>query len=555
MFTIFSAPRHLRRYREISQILARHGLGFLVRQLGLGGLLPFHRGLLGHPRRADPYTAAEHLRMALEEIGTAFIKLGQILSTRPDLLPLPYILEFAKLQDAAPPVPKEAVEEAIQQELGAPPDKIFHDFQWEPVASASIGQVHAARLDGGQRVVIKVQRPGVHGQVEEDLEILHNLARLAMERTPLSEYYDLLGMVEEFSFTLKNELDYTQEGENAERFRREFADDPTVYIPQVYWDYSTPQVITIEKIQGIKINNIKALDTAGADRHLLAERSVAIMLKEVFEKGFFHADPHPGNFFVMDGEVIGLMDYGMVGQLDEKTQWTLLRLTNAALRKDTERILDIMLSLGVVKGRISRLALKRELDHFIDRYWGAPIAEIAAANVVQEVMALALRYRLQLPTNLALLAKVMAMSEGLGAMLDPDFRLAPFMQPYVRRFLLRRYSPASLLGRMGEGLGDLLDLGWELPRRLDRILGQVERGEIRLTTQAESPSLTRQELHLLGNRLAVSILVAAIVIGLALLTVNYQPPGWEILAGIIFFSSFLLALVLILWLLFSVWRS
>ncbi|MCI0527960.1 MAG: AarF/UbiB family protein, partial [Nitrospira sp.] len=318
--------RHLRRYREIVGILARHGLGWLVVQLGLGDLIPFHRGLLGHTRRQEPYTQPEHIRIALEDLGTTFTKLGQILSTRPDLVPPDYITQFSKLQDNAPPVPYSQVAEVIQRELGAPPEEIFKSFDVQPRASASIGQVHMACLPNDTLVVVKVQRPGVEAQVEEDLEVLADLANLAAQRTTLGEYLDIEGWMEEFAFTLHNELDYTQEGQNADRFRRNFAGEPTLHVPRIYWEYTTQRVLTMEEIQGIKISDLTALEAAGLDRHHIAENSARIMLTMVFEHGFFHADPHPGNFFVLPGGGIGLIDYGMVGRLDTSLREALARL-------------------------------------------------------------------------------------------------------------------------------------------------------------------------------------------------------------------------------------
>ena len=267
----------VRRWREITSVLTRHGLGWLVTGIGRGDLIPFERGWLGHPKRETPYTRAEHLRLAFGELGATFIKLGQVLSTRPDLLPAEYIHELVKLQDAAPQVPFEQICQIICDELGEPPEKIFAEFDPQPLASASIGQVHTGSLRNGQRIIVKVQRPGVAEQVEEDLEILYGIAAWAETHTIFGRSYNLTALVDEFAYTLRNELDYRQEGQNAERFRRNFTNDSGVYIPRMDWEFTTGRVLTMERVGGIKIAEISALNDAGIDRRKVAENAVRVM--------------------------------------------------------------------------------------------------------------------------------------------------------------------------------------------------------------------------------------------------------------------------------------
>lgn len=305
---------HTERYRQIAGTLARHGLGYLVGVLGLERFVPFHRGLLKHPRRTLPYTQPEHVRMALEELGATFIKLGQILSTRTDLLPPAYQAEFAKLQDAAPTIPMEAVRATLLAELGKPVEAVFATFDPTPLAAASIGQAHAATLPDGTEVVVKVRRPGVVEQVEEDLEILQHLAATASRRFEPASQYDLVGLIQEFAETLRAELDYLREGHNAERFAANFAGDTTVHIPRIFCETSTSGVLTLERIRGIKINDLAALDKNNINRIEVAEHAARIILKMVFEDEFFHADPHPGNFFIEPGGRIGLIDLAWWGR-------------------------------------------------------------------------------------------------------------------------------------------------------------------------------------------------------------------------------------------------
>lgn len=551
----FARGSLLRRSREITAILTRHGLGWLVGQVGLGDLIPFERGWFGHPARETPYTQAEHLRLALGELGATFIKLGQALSTRPDLVPPEYVLQLAKLQDAAPPVPFEQIRQAVCDELGQPPETIFAGFDPQPLASASIGQAHAGKLKHGQPVIVKVQRPGVAEQVEQDLAILAGMAEWAETHTTFGRHYNLSALVGEFAYTLRNELDYRREGQNADRFRRSFASDPGAYIPRIYWDFTTGRVLTIERVGGIKISEMQALDEAGIDRPALARNAVRLMLREVFEFGFFHADPHPGNFFVRPDGSIALIDFGMVGRLEDRLQEILLRIGLAVARQDAGRLTDEFYALGVAGGRARRAVLQRDLDHFLGRYAGRPIKELAAAQVTNEVMTIALRHRLQLPSELVMLFRLVAMSESLGARLDPDFQLFEFALPSLQQFWLKRRSPKALALRLGQAAVDAAELGLDLPHRTSRLLGQLERGELEFIINHEGRREFTRQLQQMTNRLALAILLAAIIVALGLVMLVYHPPGWERYGGWLVGLTFLFSLGFGAWIMWAIWRA
>lgn len=551
----FHNRRPLGRYRQIATTLARHGLGWLVVDLGMADLVPFHKGHFGHSRRDLPYTRPEHVRMLLEDLGPVFIKLGQVLSTRPDMIPPNFVTELSRLQDKAPPVPYSAIATVVEAELGAPPEEVFAEFDPVPRASASLGQAHAARLHDGTPVIVKVQRPDIGTVVSEDLAVLADLARLATARTTLGDYYDLTEWVKEFEYMLRDELDYIQEGHNADRIRHNFAGDPALRVPRVYWEHSTSRVLTMEEVRGVKINSMAELDAAGLDRRRIAENSVRIMLTEVFNHGFFHADPHPGNFFVLPGEAIGLIDFGMVGRLDESLRASLLRLTLALTRQDSERLVDELLDLGVAKKPIQRQALKRDLDHLVARYANLPIGQWAAGQLFSDVTTVTFRHRLQLPTDLTLLIRVIAMSEGLGIQLDPDFNLLAFAEPYLKRFWLESRGPSYIASKISEGMLDLAELGLGLPQRLRRLIGQMERGQLTVTTRHEGVDEFVVELNRIVNRLAGSVLLAALIVSLALLMLIYHPAGWATWGGWFFGLAFLVALVLGVRLLWSIWRS
>jgi ubiquinone biosynthesis protein len=533
--------RHIKRYRQIATVLARHGLGWLALELGLGDLLPFHKGLLGHPTRTTPYTRPEHTRMALEDLGVTFIKLGQILSTRPDLMPPGNVVELAKLQDAAPPVPYDEVAAIIEAVLGARPERLFSSFEQVPRASASVGQAHAALLSDGTSVIVKVQRQGVQRLVEDDLAVLADLAQIAASRPALKGRGDLAELVAEFTQTLRDELDYTIEGRNADRFRHAFANEPALRVPHVYWELSSRRVLTMEEIRGVKISDTAALSTAGIDRRCLAETCLRITLIEVFDHGFFHADPHPGHFFVLPNGAIGLLDFGMVGRLDAELRGALLRLALALIRGDSRRMLDELLEIGVAPGHVRTSVLRRDLDRLVDHVRGRALGELVVSQAFYDLLGIAYHHRLHLPPEIALLAKVIAMSEGLGTMLDPEFRLLEVAEPYLRRVWLRSYAPSAMAARLISEGGDLAALSLELPTRVRGILRHIERGDVRVVSQVEHMDVALSTARHLVNRLALSILAAALMLSTALLMLVIHPLGWDAWGGWFFAASFTIA--------------
>ncbi|HEX9014725.1 MAG TPA: AarF/ABC1/UbiB kinase family protein [Chloroflexota bacterium] len=511
-------PRgRLRRYRQVVQILARHGFGWLLGQLGLRYPRPFRWVAAGRGRRIRP-TAPQQLRLALEELGVTFIKLGQILSTRSDILPDAYIVELSRLQDAVPQEPLEVVVGQITAELGTHPDELFAEFEPVPLGSASIGQVHAARLRTGEEVVVKVQRPGVDRLVEEDLAILMDLARLAASRTVWGQIYDLPGLVEEFANTLRSEMDYVQEAKNAERFAASFAEEPRLQVPRVYQRFTTRRVLTLERLHGVKIDDLAALETAGVDRKALAETGAQVVLKMVLHDGFFHADPHPGNFLVLPDGRLGLLDYGMVGLVDESTREGLLYLLLAISNQDMDRVIDQLTALGVTGsiGQVRRL--RRDLAHLLSLYWGLPLRDIDVTKVLEESMEMARRHQMRVPTSLVLLAKTLAMNEGIGRRLDPDFSTVDVLRPYVLRLAWESYMPWNWRKRLLPTFADLTRLAVTLPRRSERLLTQLERGEFSINMHVQDTERVISELDAMVNRLILGMLVSGFAIGTGLLT-------------------------------------
>lgn len=523
---------HLNRSRQIASALLVHGWEFLT------------SGDHGSSKPSPVDSRPVHLRLALEELGTTFIKLGQILSTRADLLPPEYLAELTKLQDSAPPVPFEAIQHVLVSELGQPIETVFCEFDPKPLAAASIGQAHAAVLPDGTEVVVKIRRPGVVEQVNEDLEILKELAATASRHLEFADRYDLAGLVEEFSQTLRSELDYIREAHSAERFAANFANDPGIHVPRVFWEATTARVLTLERIRGIKINDLEGLDQQRTDRRWLANYASSVVLKMVCDDGFFHADPHPGNFFIEPNGTIGLIDFGMVGVLDKRTQELLADLLIAINHVDADRLVDVFLDLGVTQKRIDRALVRRDIERLLTAYWGLPLCELKVAALLNDVYVVMRRHQLHLPANLALLLKTVIMIEGVGVNLDPDFHLTQSLTPYTERLVMRRHSPSRWFQDLGRASLDLAKLGVDMPRHFRRIVNAAEDGNLQIGMRPEGFDPVINRLERIANRIVLGVIAAAFINGLAVLVSVYKPPGWERWAWVVFAFGFACALLL-----------
>ncbi len=541
-----------RRYRQISRVLARHGLGFFISILGLERFVTWQR--VFNRQYDQRLTRPEHVRRALEELGPTFIKLGQILSTRADLLPLNYQVELAKLQDAAPPLPIAVVKQVVEAELGEPIDVAFRAFDQVPLAAASIGQVHGATLPDGTPVVVKVQRPEVPQQIEQDLQILETLAATARRRWALMDQYDVLGVVHEFGQTLRAETNYIREGHNADRFRANFAEDAGVHIPLVHWDKTTRRVLTLERIGGIKIDDLAALEAAGVDPRAIALQGAQMVLKMIFKDGFFHADPHPGNFFIDPAGRIGVVDFGMVGTVEPRMQeqlvWALLAYTS----DEPERQVDALFDLGVARRRVDRTILRRDVEHLRSRYYGRPVGEIAIRPVINDVLGVVRRHGLQLPSGYALLLKTVVMHESLVTRLDPGFDFTRVLVPYARQMVTRQFSPVMWARSLAQAGVDVARLGVEGPQQARRLLAALQRGDLELGVRPSGFEPLVRRLERIANRMVLGIIVAAFVIALAVLISAFHLRS-DPAAGIVLIVGFLAASALGGYVAISILRS
>ncbi len=521
----------MQRERRIVLVLARHGLGWVVDVFGLGWLVPFHRGILGHARREAPYTGPEHLRMALEELGPTAIKFGQVLSSRPDILPPAYVQELEKLWDRVPPVPGSEVRARIEAELGRPIDELFARFDDAPLAAASIGQVHSALLPDGTEVVVKVRKTGVLDTVEDDLAILRRLARAAERRSALARQYEAVAVVEEFAWTIRAEMDYMREGRNAERLRRTYRPMPAVRVPVIYWSHTSRGVLTMERLYGIRINELAELDAAGVDRRRVARLGARMLMHSVLREGFFHADPHPGNFLVQTDGSICLLDYGMTGSVDPRLRFQMVRVGSALVRRDIVGVVDGIADVGMIRQERSLEPLQRELEHLLDRYYGMTLRDVDPAVVVHDMFGVVRRQSLRLPPSLALLAKTLVMQEGLWRQLDPEFNAAGVMEPYVRALAREMRSPGRWAREAAHAAQEAAILSLDLPTWARRTLRRLDRGDLELSLRHGELHEALGRLERMVTRLSASIVFAALLVGVALLLAAIRFPGWNYLVG------------------------
>lgn len=550
--------RHLGRYRQIANVLVKHGFGFIAGQIGLDEFLSYPGRLLRRrDDRPETLSRGERIRKVLEELGPTFVKVGQLLSTRPDMVPEDIVRELEKLQDQVPPFPFDQATDTIEKELGQPADQIFSRIDPEVLAAASIGQVHRAALDNGEEVVVKVQRPGIRGMIETDLEVLADLALLADRRSAWGKIYRFSEAVEEFARTMRAELDYTIEGRNADRLARNFENDPGVVIPTVHWDFTTRRVLTMQYLPGIKISDLGALDREGFNHTAVADRLAKAVFKQVLEDGFFHADPHPGNIAVIRGPRIIFYDFGMVGRLTTAMKEQLADLVIAFMKKDSDAVLAAVVKMGVVPDDADGPALRRGIDDLQEKYYEVPLSKVALSEAVTDVFNLAFRHRVRMPVDFSLLGKTLLAAEGTVQQIDPGFRIVQVAEPFGRKLLAERLSPARIGREILRRAGEYRDLAGELPRQLRDLLAQARAGRLTLGLDLRDLERSLRKLDRIGNRLSFSIVLLSFSIIMAGLIIGASLGGRpSALAGIPAIEiGFGIATMMLLGLLMSIFRS
>ncbi|MEY2893662.1 MAG: hypothetical protein RJA98_3570 [Pseudomonadota bacterium] len=519
MFQGITTARDLGRLSQIVAVLVRHGLGDAVQRMGWGGALE----RAGHAVHWD--SAAElaqlpppvQLRRALEELGPTFVKMGQILAGRADLLGPAWIAELARLHSHVPPVPWADLSAQLTQDLGGAPDTVFAHFDPEPLAAASIAQVHRARLMDGTEVVVKVRRPGIGAVIEADLRLMERLAAMAANEWPELVPYQPVALVQQFGRSLKRELDLAAEGRNAERIASNFAAVPEVQIPKIHWAWTHERVNVQDFIGGLPGPDFAGIEAAGLDRRVLAQRGAQAVLKMIVQDGFFHADPHPGNVFYLPGNRIGFIDFGMVGRLSPQRRDELLRLLLGLVQRDAGDVADVLLewtdSGSAASQRVDESALRDDIEAFVDQYHGTEIARINLAAMLGDVTVLLREHQLVLPPDLALLIKAFITLEGLGRSLDPAFHMASEALPLLKQALRERYQPKVLAERGWRDVKRAAGLLAGLPHDLSRLLRAARHGRLQVHIDVQRLQQVGDQLDRAVSRLTVGLVVAALIVG------------------------------------------
>jgi len=550
------ATRTLSRLSEIAQVMVRHGFGYFFEAHRLTDLIPGRSSSAGMDTVGPSSARGQHLREVFEELGPTFVKFGQLLSTRPDLVPPDIIAELRALQDDVRPFPFEQAERVIEEELGNSIDRLFLDFEPIPVAAASIGQVHRATLPNGSTVAVKVQRPGGARQVEADLALLYQAARLLKERVHAFDFVDARSLVDEFARQIRQELDYRLEGRNAEAFRRNFAGDPHVQVPKVYWTYSRARVLTLEWLEGTQLADVDSLGLTLPERRDLAYLVAETWMTMIFRHGFFHGDPHPANVLVLqEAGTIGLVDFGAAGTLSDDDMTKLTRLFIDAASENVDMLPRRLADLGVRYPKEREQEFLAELREMYYRYYGASLAEIDPIQVIREAFQLIYTMNLRLPTRYLLLDRAVATLGSVGIELYPDFNVFEVARPYARALMLERFSPERVAKRAQRDAIRYAQILREAPYQIHDLMEQVRDGQIEVGFVHKGLDDFMEQMQRVFNRLVVALIVTGGLIGSSLIGI-FAKAGPQLFGiNAISIVGFALSAILGAWLLWGVVRS
>jgi ubiquinone biosynthesis protein len=548
--------RHLDRYQQILRVFFKYGFQDFVELLRIEQYIEIGLQLISRKRREqiEKFTRAERVRMALEELGPTFIKLGQLLSTRPDLVPLEYVQELSKLQDKVPPFSYEEAREIIKAETGKFPEDLFQHFEKAPLAAGSIGQVHQALLKNGEEVVVKVQRPGIREIIEVDIEILLHLASLTENHLEEIEVHQPTKIVEEFARVIEKEIDYLAEASHIDRFAGLFLTDETIYVPKVFHELTTERILTMEYIDGIKASEIdRLLCQEDYDLRLLAERGALLILKQVFVHGFFHADPHPGNIFFLPNNIVCYLDFGMMGRISNKDQENFTDLIMAVVQRDERKAGNALLKITNFRKEPDRAELDRDLAEFMDRHLYQSLQQLEVGKLLHQLLEIISRYGIQLKPEFFLLMKALSSVESVGLMLDPEFEIVTHAEPFIRRIQSSRLSPKRIAGDAIEAGAEFLGLLKETPREVRAILKQAREGKIKIEFEHKGLEKMFFIHDRISNRIAFAIVLASLIVASSLIVLAGIPPKWNEIP-IIGITGFIVAAIMGFWLLVSILR-
>lgn len=521
------AYRNVNRYRQILLILFKYGFENFIENLKIEQYVEIALKFVSkkRPKQLDKKSTPERLRMALEELGPTFIKLGQTLSVRTDLLPAEYITELVKLQDDVAPISMEEVGAVILDEMGQPPEQLFASFEGKCLAAASLGQVHKATLHNGEVVAVKVQRPGIKAIIEVDLEIMLHLATLMERHLEELQLYRPTKIVEEFSRVLEKEINYRVEARNVERFNRLFLADPNIYVPLVYREFSTGKVMTMEYIDGEKVANV-VRHPAGYDLHKIAKRGAESMMKQIFIHGFFHADPHPGNFFIMRNNVICYLDFGMMGYITRQEREDITALVMFLVKGNSQRAVRTVLRLTKSSKEPDIETLERDLSEVVDQYMYLPLHEIKLGVILRHISEIVIRHGLSLKPNFYLVLKALTTIEGVGLMLDPDLEILKYTEPFLRKIAANRIAPQRVAGQFLDYGTEVVELLKDMPTEVRSIIRQAKEGRIQIEFMHRGLNNMLASHDIISNRISFAIVLASLIIASALIVLSGIPPLW-----------------------------
>jgi ubiquinone biosynthesis protein len=548
--------KHAQRYQEIINAFLRNGFSYLVYRLGLAESAASKKQQETEANM-NLRTVGEKLRNILQGLGPTFIKLGQIASTRRDLVPEEIIYELEQLQDQVTSFSYKQVRDIIEEELGDTVENLFQDFNETPLATASIGQVHIARLPTGEQVAVKIQRPDIQPIVETDLEILDHLAKLMEAKLSWVKNYQIRHMIYEFSNSLRDELDYNIEGRNGERLAKQFKDNQDIHIPKIYWQFSTKKVLTMEFIQGIKINQLEQLKERGYNQKVIAERLAESMLHQILIEGFFHGDPHPGNIYVLPGNVISYIDFGMTGRLTDEMKYNFASLFINLQRGNSKGIIKTFAAMELLSDETNISSLHNELDAIKIKYYDIPLSQLSLGSAINDLFSIANHHQIQIPTELTILGKALLTLDGIIEQLDPNFSIMQAAEPFGKKLLRKRYDPKTIVKKSWNQLIETAEILSELPKSLKDVTSTIQKGKLRLDISVPELRLFLHRLDKISNRLsfsiillAFSILMVGLIIGSAIsghTTVLWRIPAIEI--------GSVIATLMFLFMLFSIFKS
>ena len=554
--SLFRRYRHLRRLEKILRVIWRYGFGYLIDQTGILSHFPLKMIKARTAKGLEGLSRGERLRLALTELGPAFIKLGQILSTRYELLPEDIILQLQKLQDDVEPFSFDEAKSQIEAEFRLPLEEVFASFDPQPMASASIGQVHGAALQSGRDVVVKVQRPGIRKIIETDLEILFDLARIVEQRTSWGQLYGLQDMMEEFAGTIRREMDYTLEGRNADRIRRSLSGDERVYVPKIYWDYTTQRILTMEHVGGAKLTDKGGLARMGVERQEVARVLTRSVVRQALVHGYFHADPHPGNIKVMSNGRLALLDFGMASSLTEGQRSFFISLIWAIVRGNSRKIMRGLLEIGSPAAEVDERKLLAEIERLRDKYYDLPLKDLKLGESISELHKLAYKYKIRFPSEFTVVSKAVLTLEGTISYLTPEISFLEIIEPMERELFQERISRRQVRRWLTENLPSYGEMLVEIPERLHSFLGRLEKNQARLTLEFKETEKILHRMERTGNRLSFSMVLLSFSIIMMGLMVAESIRNVSLFGNIpVLELGYLAAGAMTFWLIYSIIRS